>query len=545
MIKKSTILRTASLALLSLTQVNAGDKTNKTFVLPRSSGYELPMQLTRWHTHTKDHSAFGGHIQMIPFFQQSTNGSKLGQYFTFANKKSLSISQTSASTTSSDVHSYNFNLPSEYVGSISFKPKREVYGMQFAYMIDLHRWLKHFYFVMSSPVINVKHRTGFKETITTPGTTTTHSGPQSVQAFLRGDRLTSDFAQSLMYGKIDGNQSESGMADTELKFGYIAYEKKQAKIAVNIGCTVPTGNRPEGVYMFEPVVGNGHHWALGGGFESSIRLWHGADEDTKHINLILSADYRYLLEADQTRTLELKGKNWGRFIRMRQADPRDTTRLLAGVLPGINAMTRKVKVTPGSQVEGVASLCFKATKYWHFGLGYNIWARESESVKLKGSWTQQGQYGLYANDSSYQEEGKVVNITDSNAVPVVYTPATPPAKVNQTPFDAATPTSSWTIAADNLFPKIIRPVPSSTGISSDTTISTLATGNGNYIAESDVDKCGSPAAVSHKIFGNIDYTISPDGKYPFVIGLMGNYEFAQNNAAISQWEIGLKLGTAF
>jgi hypothetical protein len=495
------------------------------------------MQLTRWHTHTKDHSAFGGHIQMIPFFQQSTNGSKLGNYFSFANKRTLLVNKTSdTATTTGDVFSYNFNLPSEYVGTISFSPKREVYGMQFAYMIDLHRWLKHFYFVMSSPVVNVKHRTGFKETITTAGTTTTHSGPQSVQAFLRGDRLTSDFAEPLKYGKIDGNQSESGMADTELKFGYIAYEKEKAKIAVNIGCTVPTGNRPEAVYMFEPIVGNGHHWALGGGFESTFGIWEGSNGEHQHIHLILSADYRYLLEADQTRTLELKGKNWGRYIRMRQADPRNTTRLLAGVIPGINAMTRKVKVTPGSQIEGVVSFCFKASKYWHFGLGYNLWARESESVKLKGSWTQQGQYGLLSSNSNYQEEGKVTAITGGL-----------PQTVSQINFTGVG-TSTWAIALNDLFPKIIRPELATTGISSASTISTLALGNsttGTYIADSDVDKSGNPAAVSHKIFGNIDYTISPDGKYPFVVGLMGNYEFAQNNAALSQWEIGVKLGTAF
>jgi hypothetical protein len=52
---------------------------------------------------------------------------------------------------------------------------------------------------------------------------------------------------------------------------------------IAIRAAAPTGNRPNGRLLFEPIVGNGHHWELGGSLTSHWCSWKNFDE-TLHIN---------------------------------------------------------------------------------------------------------------------------------------------------------------------------------------------------------------------------------------------------------------------
>jgi hypothetical protein len=265
-----------------------------------------------------------------------------------------------------------------------------------------------------------------------------------------------------------------------------------------------------------------------------------------------------MFDNNQMRTLELKGKNWGRFIRMRQADPRDTTgdRLLANSLPGINALTRNCKVTPGSQVDGLVSLCYKHSKNVHFALGYNIWARESEKVSLKDSWTAPGQFGLISANDAYKEEGTVTKVTGSDGSAEV-TPY--PALISQDKFPPASgaSTNPWTITrvnapssgiAASMLPKVVLPESKATGISSTTTIDKYSAGDGatgTYIQASDVDTAAHASVMTHKFFAGLDFTGDPEKSYPWVLGVWGSYEFAQTNTGLDEWQIWAKIGMAF
>jgi len=544
------LLRSLAFTAFSFSVVLAGNKTNKTTFTPRSPGADLPLQLLRWHSHTSDKgSNFGGRMQFNPFFEQSVNGSKVGKFFTFDNKQELSVKAGSSLTVAGgDVQPYNLNLTGAYDGKISFKPKRSVFGVEMSYVQDLKCMIHGLYFSITNPILYVQNDPGLRETISANGTTATHAGPLSITEFMKGARLTSDWSEPLKYGKVNGKQEITGMGDIDLKLGYAIVNNRSAKLAVNFAGTIPTSNKPDAEYMFQPLLGNGHHWAIGAGLDSSFHVWKSEKENDRYLHATLAADYRYLFEGHQMRTLELKGKKWGRFIRMRQADPRDTSedRLLANSLPGINALTRNCKVTPGSQVDGIASICYKHNKHVHFNLGYNIWARESEKVSLKDSWTSAGKFGLISSNDAYQEEGVVTTVTKGSATGTEV--ESYPVYVNQNKLTSVVASTPWTIKKTgpaDMFPKLVRPESKSTGISSDTTIAAYATGNGTYIQESDVDKAEHACAMSHKIYGGLDYTLDPERDYPVVLGLWGDYEFAQNNAALDQWAVWCKLGMAF
>ena len=136
-----------------------------------------------------------------------------------------------------------------------------------------------------------------------------------------------------------------------------------------------------------------------------------------------------------------------------------------------------------------------------------LWAKDSEDVKLKEAWDAPGKFGLISSDAPFAR--------------VIYT-------------QGATTYPQF---------NMVLPGPKDTHISSATTIKATAAGDGKYIEESDVDLSGHPAAMSHKIFGNVAYNFNFKDQ-PMFVGLGGSYEFADSNTALEQWAVWLKLAIA-
>lgn len=492
-----------TISLFITSQIFADTKTNKTFFMPRSSGTNLAMQMTSWYTFLNQDKpdTFGSNFQSTLFFQDSNNGSDLGKYFMFDKKNSLKIGTSS----DSDIHPYNFNLDTNYDGKISFDPEQFVWGLNVDFHQDLSKFVKGFYYSVSMPIVSVENDPGFKEDITEQG----DNWFNTVKKVLNGGRLSSDWSQKFEYSKIEGKKKENGLADFDTKLGYKIFDQKRVKLDINVALTFPTGNKSKGTYFWEPIVGNGRHWGLGAGFNTDLVLWKN-DDYSKQLSLIVCANYRYLFENRQIRTLELKNKNWGRFIRMRQQDPDNPNSVLGNTIPGINVMTRRVKVEVGSQLDLLANLHFKYNK-WNFELGYNLWARDSEDIKLNESWTAPGVYGLASGE----------DMAYNNAIAVK---ANTPSAADASPFD-----------------RLVYPQTAGTGVSSETTIKEFGAGDGKFITENDVDLNGHPSALSHKILGGISYDFELKDK-PWFVGIAASYEFAPDNTELEQWAIWAKIG---
>lgn len=474
--------------------MQAATKTNKTTFIPRPKSSDITFNMLRWHSHTNDEkTTFGGRLQMAPFYSHSVNGSDLGKYFMFSGKNVLKIAAADA-----DVHPYNFNLRSTYSGTVSLSPKQEVFGTQINYFQHI-KLLNGLYWSVSAPVVHVINDPGLKETISANGNAD-YNGPFTFKNALAGHMLTSDWSEPFKYGKINGKQEKTGISDIDIKLGYTVLNDAGSKIALTVGATLPTSNKPTATYMFEPSLGNGNHLALGAGLDSTFRLWRSDTVDHRYLYVIIAGDYRYLFENSQMRTLELKGKSWGRYIRMRQENPYVVDTLLGNSLPGVNVLTRSVKVTPGSQLDAEAALCLRINRHWHVGLGYNLWVRGEESVTLKNSWDAAGKFGLISSNAPHH-----------------------------------------VVAANT--PAYLELGAKADKISSNTTIKATSVGNGTFIQASDIDLVPHPFSLTHKVFGNADYTFNGDHKV--VVGAFGFYEFASENSALEQWSVGLKVGTSF
>ncbi len=451
-------------------------RTNRTFLMPRSQNANELYEMFIWkkiiHSVSED---YGTHVQLTPFYQASHSSRDLSKYFLFSGKDTLKVSTAQ----DGDIDPVHFDLASSFNGTFGLKPRQKVYAVRFDLYQNIRRLLKDFYVGLSTTLANVANDPSLVEDGTTAITNT-----------FKAKALSSQWAENWKFGKIDGKQSKLGLADIDFKFGYKLVNTDRLKMAAALFVTVPTGNSAKSVYVWEPILGAGDHFALGASINSNLNLYDANYKDSRW-NLLGLANYRYLLSNNEVRTIELKNKSWGRYLKMRKQNPTNTTQVLAHAYPGINVLTRDVKVRPGSEFDGVLAVQYE-NKGWGFNLGYNVWLRENEKVSLRKAFNAPGIFG----------------IASSNAT-------------------AGLPAEAAAVA-----------------VSSSSSIKSLDLANGIFLTESDLDLIGQPAAMTNKLFVVFNFD-SKWNKAEFFGSLGGSYEVAQKNNALEQWTVFGSLGMSF
>ncbi|MBT4936009.1 hypothetical protein HON15_04535, partial [Candidatus Woesearchaeota archaeon] len=308
------ILKGAIASLLFFGVVQAGTHHDKTFLMPRSHNDNLAMQYTTGHKQVykkgieEDH--FGGTLQLAPFYQRSTNTKALGNYFgtfyeypynstptfqelqDFIGVEYLADGYMPGTVPLNPlvlIHSHGHGTnPGAISNALRFRPYQESIGLRVDYNQKLDKLIPGLYLQIEAPLVYVKQSLG--ETLTSAATTQYLIGDNGVDDptrsavslvdYLSGNVTNTATASShgheqeaLTYAKINGSHNEFGLADVDLKLGYnFLYEDKK-HVAIYTALTIPTGNKPDGRYVFEPMVGNGGHWAVGGGIDLSLELW--------------------------------------------------------------------------------------------------------------------------------------------------------------------------------------------------------------------------------------------------------------------------------
>jgi hypothetical protein len=494
------------LSVLALSAAQVRAHTNQTFLLPRSTGVDVAMQSTSFHSLTghKGHNRFGGSIAATGFYQGSNNGSDLAKYFLVGNKSSVVLGQFNAAlvalpTGQLAAPAANVDLPLQYIihthagvdarAKLSLDPERTVWGVRFDYHQDLSKILNGLYLAANLPVANVE--TNVKGKVSEEVAAGVYSAG-TLASYLAGNYKLEggrDNQVALTHAKAGGKQSETGVADIDVQLGYKLLNKKDMHVALALGVTIPTGNEATGAYLFQPLVGNGKHWALGGDLCAGARVW---GEHDHNIGINLVAKYRYLFESSEKRTLGLKyaGESVpaGQYALLVKAGRAAND----GLIPAANVLTQNVNVTPGSQLDSMLSVTYNNGGL-SADLGYNLYYREAESVKRKDATWSDTQYAI-AN----------INFDTTAAGPAA--------------LDAAG-------------------------------VGYAAGGAAGYAApikatDLNTSACATPAQTTHGVVAGLGYTFR-EWETPLMLGLGGKYEFAGDNAAVEQWGVWLKAGLAF
>lgn len=486
----------------------ASKYSDKTYFSTRPQLTNLTMQQATWHTnlYKKSNAKYNGSIQIVPFYQESTNKSNVGKYFGFdwggtrGQENIISVAPADATKVfESRRILHNYNGANTLAAQYSMNPYQEVLGARIDYNQDLDRILDGLYFRISTSFVEVKNNFDistletqtYQEIPGNPGTSV------SFLDYLAGkvsNTYSYNIQAPLKYAKIDGvGHTSSGLADIDIRLGLKYFYKRSIRGSINISMLIPTGKTPKGEWLFEPVHGNGHHWGIGLGVDTSLTFW---KRDNKSIELILAGDYKYLFQGIEKRTLDFKEVNPNAVTYLKGGHYLlGGEKQKIGVFPLANILTRDIKVTPASQFDGIANFALNY-KNWIFDLGYNFFIKEKEEIHLRYPW----------ENDKYAIAGITYNTADTT-----------------NNFNLLVNGTSQSYAYD--------------GAPNDTN----AAIQGQYL---DFESIRSPNAVTHKIYASTGYQWN-SCKYPAMLGIGGSYDFVQRNSSLRNWSIWTKVGVSW
>ena len=414
-------MRIIKILLLSfLTLGLHADAYRKTALSLRPIAQDMAILNTGIHNNFKNkiEKNLNFNFQTAAFAKGSLNGQDLGQYFGVNGKNTINIGHANnlgilLADTDKDVwnkfiiHKYNGVGSDKIQANLELNPKQEVYGI----ILDLFGYLndpiKKTYFQITSPLVYVSNDLHLKYT----DTTTYYS---DIENFFNGEIVnesdTHNLQDKLQYAKIVGkNKTEFGVADVDVKFGYRLIENKSRHVYLSALCTIPTGNKPNGEYLFEPIYGNSNHFAIGWNADAAIRFW----KSKNHQGWGYAAlDHKYLFDGTERRTVSLNTKSYpfGHYYLAGKIGAAAGTALF----PLANILTQYVRVRPGNMLQALLGFKFKSKKF-ALDAGYNLFFKEKENVSLKTAWVD-NTYGIAQATFDTANSFLIANALNSKAV---------------------------------------------------------------------------------------------------------------------------------
>ncbi len=446
---------------------------------------------------------------------------------------------------------------------VKLEPEQTSYGFVLDYHQNLEKLLDGLYFNIQIPIVYVKndmHMRVFKCQDAADGLAEDvlkyFMGEYEGTAGNKQEKLK--FAKMGCC-----SDSTTGVADVELMIGYDFVNDECYHAGINIGLVIPTGNEPEAHNAFEAIVGNGNHFGFGAGLDGAVKLWGEDNHTLKLVGavnyryLFESCQKRTLgiagkcenecttgkcesctavacpkketckTSCPKTTTCkspemstELTRDGGGCMPSSCKTDCKTTTdcktkneccsrnlgqyHLLGKVgstelTPAANITTQSVDVTPGSQLDAVLALQYRACSFL-VDLGYNLFYKDEESVKFKGCIPE-----------NYYVASRAWNTTETFVAN----------KASALTGDVS-PVRNHAEVADE---------------KSDTEPVKLTN------AQITTKPAETPSQLTHKIFGSLGYRFE-DLDTPVTLAVGGGYEFAPREA-LEKWEIWVKAGINF
>lgn len=487
-------------------------------------------------------NGYGIGLQAVVFGGRSTASKDLGTYFSPVCDESF-LADGTIQENSETLAVQNFNLfsvqgtlfnsflpsvvtPLEttFASRLTLKPEQSVIGLGLVYQHEFCFWEMEHWISVSGAITRVRNTAGLEENIQRAGEFFTVEP-------LAGTNLTQNLhtmQQALVqsdweFGKIDNKKrSKTRLAFIQIQVGEVWVDTECCHLEPYIGITIPTGNRPKGEYLFEPVVGNGGHFGFLWGGSGGGLIW---EDDCRDMIIEFESEIimQYLLKRTHTRSVDLRNKPWSRYIEIyaSRAQANQAITLSQGTdaqamqsiflaSPGINLLTLDLEVRPGfnftSNMAFVFTHCLEGSGF-DAELGYNFYARQAECVSLKNNFSPQAAI----KDS--------VGMGVTNPVRDI---------TNDLLLNEA--------SVRNLM-----------GTGNFNTEGIAAAYDRGIISQSDLnlDSATHPCMISHTLYGAFGYHYN-EWCYPMLASIGGSYEFNRKmNSAMNRWLLWGRFNIAF
>ena len=459
----------------------------------RSQSQDLARQKvgTIGHEYRVDMDVHNGSFVVTPEYTRSFYGDRMAKdlfgcfYLQDCNKLNISGYHV-ANRAATDLLADWFYLPSNYEGYVSFEPTIQNFNADMSLYWGMDAWVKGMFFRVHAPITYTKWDLGASFHTTASGTSPSQGFTylQDAEKFFCAQGVESHATytfESLNCARFcgcscDDNKTKTRLSDIQADMGWNFILDEDYNFGLFARVVAPTGTKVKGEWLFEPTIGNGRHWELGGGLTGSAILWRNAEE-SKHFGFYVDANVTHLFNAQQKRVFDLKDKPLSRYI-----TAYNLTTLTYAPLANLTSCEMNVNVAVQADVTAMFNY---TSKNWSYDLGYNFWARSCEKFDCSTSC-----HDTCADtcadtcDNDCNTCGECIIKNGSKA---------------------------WFIAPD-------------------ATIHAFGEAQSVVLTDTMIDYEGARTkGMSHKVFGNIAYAWTDREVVPFV-GLGGFAEFGSNNS---------------
>ena len=365
----------------------------KTFLAPRSESVNAARELVGWHRYINQfcQTSYGA-FSITPEIKHSFRPARIAEYFFAHDELIITGSQVANRNNETQMLADYFGLSPLFQSNVSIKPEIQTELIDF----DVYLGYQDYYFRIHVPYVWTKWHFKLRETIDPlvplPGTypplymdTGAVVAPaQSFKQAIAGNLTWGQVGQGLQFGKINGPRSTSGFAEAQVALGWNFVNNECGHIGLNIRGSIPAGTRSKAIYLFEPIVGNGHHPELGMGFTGSLLLWEKDGE--QQVTIFSDINITHLFKSRQRRSFDIVNPidpqsiflDFGsRYILAKEFDVAGNYTGLT--IPTINVTTVECDVSVAIQVDAVIMASYEYNNYT-VDFGYEAWLRSREMI---------------------------------------------------------------------------------------------------------------------------------------------------------------------
>lgn len=307
-----------------------------------------------------------------------------------------------------------FGLPPDFKSVIRLEPKVDNFLVNMNFFVPLG--CSNMYFRIYAPVVHSRTRLGFCETIVDSGELGYDPGYFDSVEIPRENLLTSfeefmgkeqvptlinttfrPLEKAKWLSKLCNRLNKTGLSDTMVFLGWHALHSDCYHLSIAALGIIPTGNRPQANFFFEPIIGNGKHGGVGGALSAHYLFWEDECNDSS-FGIYMYGWAAHLFKTRQCRTFDLNTSCNSRYMLAEKITPPVGSTLWANPVEGdqpnsmqpnaqfksvftpiANITTRTVKVDVAAY--GEASVLLNYTNNGlSFDIGYNFWGRSCEKI---------------------------------------------------------------------------------------------------------------------------------------------------------------------
>ncbi len=292
-----------------------------------------------------------------------------------------------------DLLADNFGLSPNFKGSVFIHPTIENVIFDNQFFLGLDPWACGLYMRFHAPIVYSRWSLGMHDKVESSRAECTdfpacYMGPDAAPALcdpivaLNGQFTFGEMQTPWKFGRFRrGSHALTRLADIDIILGYNIWQWDTYHAGFYAQVVAPTGNKPDGRYIFPPIVGNAKHWELGLGFSGHLVLW---ERDTnQNLAIWLEGNATHMFRNQQIRSFDFCHEGpLSRYMLLKEfTKENDTLTYTGNLVPGINLATRPVHVSVAIKGDVSAKVSYRSPCII-FDLGYNFYGKTKERLSF-------------------------------------------------------------------------------------------------------------------------------------------------------------------